>query len=176
MDWSRWRILTKHGPQNKMANHFSILDLRTAWTVWKGKKIRHWKMNSWGQFSSVHSLSVANSLWPNGLQQASPPCPSPIPSVYPNSCPLSWWCHPVISSSVIPFSSCLQFLPAKGSFPMSQFFTSGRQNTGAWASTSVLPINTQDWFPLGWTGWNSLQSKGTPKSLLQHHSSKAKIL
>ena len=103
---------------------------------------------------------MSNSLWPHGLQHASPPCPSPTPRVYPNSCPLSQWCHPTISSSVIPFSSCLQSFPASGSFPMSQLFASGGQPIGVSASASVLPMNTQDWSPLGWTGWISLQSKG----------------
>ena len=87
-------------------------------------------------------------------------CPSSTPGIYSNSCPLSWWCHPIISSSAVPFSSCLQSFPASGSFPMSQFFTSGGQSIGVSASTSVLPVNIQDWFPLGWTGWISLQSKG----------------
>ena len=91
---------------------------------------------------------------------ARPPCPSPTPGVHPNSCPSSRWCHPAISSSVIPFSSCPQSLPASGSFPMSQLFAWGGQSTGVSASASVLPMNTQDWSPLGWTGWISLQSKG----------------
>ena len=103
---------------------------------------------------------VADSLWPHGLQHARPPCPSPAPGVYPNSCPLSQWCHPTISSSVAPFSSCPQSPPASRSFPMSQLFTSGDQSIGVSDSTSVLPMNTQDWPPLGWTGWISLQSKG----------------
>ena len=109
------------------------------------------------QFS--HS-AVSDSLWPHGLQHARLPCPSSIPRVYSNSCPLSQWCHPTIPSSVIPFSSCLQSFPASGSFPMSQFFTSGGQSIGVSASTSVLPMNIQDWSPLGWTSWISLQSKG----------------
>ena len=91
---------------------------------------------------------------------ARPPCPSPTPRVYPNSCPSSWWCHPTISSYVVPFSSCPQSFPASGSFQMSQLFSSGGQTIGVSASTSVLPKNTQDWSPLGWTGWISLQSKG----------------
>ena len=103
---------------------------------------------------------MSNSLWLHGLQHARPPCPSPTPRVYSNSCPLSQWCHPTISSSVVLFSSCLQSFPASGSFQMSQLFTSGGQRTGVSASASVLPMNTQDWFPLGWTGWISLQSKG----------------
>ena len=112
--------------------------------------------------SSVHfSRSVvSNSLRPCGLQHTRPPYPSPTPEVYSNSCPLSQWCHPTISSSVIPFSSCLQSFPASGSFPMSQFFASGGQSIGVSASVSVLPMNIQDWFPLGWTGWISLLSKG----------------
>ena len=103
---------------------------------------------------------MSNSLWPHEPQHARPPCPSPTPRVYSNSCPLSGWCHPIISSSVVPFSSSLQPFPASGSFQMSQFFASGGQSIGVSASASVLPMNTQDWFPLGWTGWISLQSKG----------------
>ena len=109
------------------------------------------------QFS--HSV-MSDSLWPHGPQHARPPCPSPTPRVYSNSSPLSWWCHPTISSFFIPFSSCLQSFPASGSFHMSQFFTSGGQSTGVSASASDLPMNIQDWFPLGWTGWISLQSNG----------------
>ena len=103
---------------------------------------------------------VSDSLQPHEMQHARPPCPSPTPGVYPNSCPLSRWCHPAITSSIIPFSSCLQSFPASGSLQMSQLFASGGQSTGVSASTSVLPMNTQDWSPLGWTGWISLQSKG----------------
>ena len=98
---------------------------------------------------------VSDSLWPHGLQHARPPCPSPTPAVCSNSCPSSRWCHPIISSSVIPFSSCPQSFPAAGSFPLSQFFASGDQSIGASATASVLPMNIQDWFPLGWTGWIS---------------------
>ena len=114
------------------------------------------------RFSSVQSTCsvMSDYLWPHGLQHARPPCPSPTPGVYSNSCPLSWWCHPTISPSVILFSSCLQPFPASGSFQMSQFFASGGQRIGVSASTSVLPMNIQDWFPLGWTNWISLQSKG----------------
>ena len=103
---------------------------------------------------------MSDSLRPHESQHASPPCPSPTPRVHPNPCPLSRWCHPTISSSVIPFSSHLQSFPASGSFPMSQLFASGGQSIGVSASTSVPPMNTQDWSPLGWTGWISLQSKG----------------
>ena len=102
----------------------------------------------------------SDSLWPHGLLHARLPCPSPTARVYPNPCPLSWWCHPTISSSVIPFSSCPQFFPASGSFQMTQLFASGGQSIRVSASASVLPMNTQDWFPLSWTGWISLQSKG----------------
>ena len=109
------------------------------------------------QFS--HSV-VSDSFWPTGLQHSRPPCPSLTPRVYSNSCPLSQWCHPTISYSVIPFSSCLQSFPASGSFPMGQFCTSGGQSIGVSALAPVLPKNIQDWFPLGWTGWISLQSKG----------------
>ena len=109
------------------------------------------------QFS--HSV-VSDSLRPHKLQQTRPPCPSPTTWVYPNSCPLSRWCHPTISFFVIPYSSCPESFPALGSFPMNQLFASGDQSIGVSASTSVLPVNTQDWSPLGWTGWICLQSKG----------------
>ena len=118
---------------------------------------------------------MSDSLQPHGLQHTSLPCPSPTPGDYLNSCPLSWWCHPTISSSVVPFS-CFQSLPASGSFQMSQLFSSGGQSIRVSASASVLPMNIQDWFPLGWIGWISLQSKGPLKSLIQHHSSKASIV
>ena len=117
--------------------------------------------------SETHHSSVqfsrsimSDSLWPHGLQHARPPCPSPAPRVYSNSCPSSRWCHPTISSSVIPFSSCLQSFPASWSFPMSQFFLSGGQSVGVSASSSVFPTTIQDWFPLGGTGWISLLAKG----------------
>ena len=122
---------------------------------------------------------MSDPLWPHEPQHARPPCPSPTPGAYPNSCPSSQWCHPAISSSVVSFSSCPQSLPASGSFPVSQLFAWGVQSTGVSASASVLPMNTQEWFPLGWTGWITLQSKGLlqhHKSLFQHHSSKASIL
>ena len=113
-------------------------------------------------FSSVQfSCSVvSDSLRPHEPQYTRPPCSSPTPGVHPNSCPLSWWCHPTISSSVIPFSSFPQSFPASRSFQMSQLFASGGQSIGVSVSTSVLPVKTQDWSPLGWTGWISLQSKG----------------
>ena len=110
-------------------------------------------------FLFSHSV-VSISLWPHGLQHARPPCPSLTPGVYSNSCPLNQLCHPTISSSVVPFSSHLQSFTASGSFQMNHVFASGDQSTGVSASTSVLPMNIQDWFPLGLTGWISLQSKG----------------
>ena len=103
---------------------------------------------------------MCNSLRPHELQHTRPPCSSPMPGVHPNPCPLSQWCHPTISSSVIPFSSSPQSFPASGSFQMSQLFASGGQCIGVSASVSVLPMNIQDWFSLGWTGWISFQSKG----------------
>ena len=112
------------------------------------------------QFSSVQLLSHVQLCDPVDCSMPGLPCPSPTPRVYSNLCPLSQWCHPTISSSVIPFSSHLQSFPASGSFQMSQFFASGGQNTGVTASASVLPMNIQDWFPLGRTSWISLQSKG----------------
>ena len=119
---------------------------------------KNWsRMFSSFQFSSS---VVSNSLRPHGLQHVRLPCLKPTPGVYSNTCPLSWWCHPTISSSVILFSSCLQSFPSWGSFQMSQFFTSGGKSIGVSASASVLPMNIQDWFPSGWTGWISLLSKG----------------
>ena len=110
-------------------------------------------------FQFGHSV-MSDSLQPNELQHAKLPCPSPNPGGYSNSCPSSQWCHPTISCSVVPFYSCLQAFPASGSFQMSQLFASGGQSIGVSASASVLPMNIQDLFPLGWTGWISLQSKG----------------
>ena len=116
---------------------------------------------------------VSHSLPPHEPQCTRPPCPSPTSGVYTNSCPLSWWCHPTISSSVVPFSSCPQSFPASGSFQMSQLFVSGSQRIGVSASASVLPMNIQDWFPLGWTRWISLQSKGLSRifsnTIVQKH-------
>ena len=131
--------------------------------------VEHWEYIRWvsgdmeidsavGKKTSV-AQSCLDSLWPHGLQHARLPCPSPTPAVCSNSCPSSQWCHPTISSSVIPFS-CLQSLPASGSFQMSQFFASGGQSIGVSTSASVLPMNIQDLFPSGWTDWISLQSKG----------------
>ena len=117
-------------------------------------------------FSSVqfiHSV-VSGSLRPHEPQHSRLPCPSPTPRVHPNPCPLCWWCHPTISSSVIPFSSCPQSFPASGSFQVSQLFASGGQSIGVSASASVLPMNIQDWFPLGWTGWISLSPRDSQES------------
>ena len=108
---------------------------------------------------------VSDSLRPHESQHARPPCPSPTPGVHPDSCPSNQWCHPAISSSVVPFSSCPQTFPASGSFPKSQLFTSSGQNIGVSASTSVLPMNIQGWLPLGLTGFISLQSKGLSRVL-----------
>ena len=124
------------------------------------------------QFS--HSV-MSNSLWPHGLQHARLPCPSPTSRACSNLCPSSWWCHLTISSSIVPFS-CLQSFPALGSFPLSQFFASGGQSTGVSASASILPMNSRDWFPLGWNWLDLFAVQGTLKSLLQHHNSKASIL
>ena len=112
------------------------------------------------QFSSVQSFSRVWLFATPWITARRPPCPSPTPGVYSNPCPSSQWCHPTISSFVVPFSSCAQSLPASGSFQMSQLFTSGGQSIGVSASASVLPMNTQGWSPLGWTGWIFLQSKG----------------
>ena len=137
--------------QHHGLKHARTLFLTISWS---------YKSISSGQFS--HSV-VPNSLWPNELQHAMPLCPSPTPGIHSNSCPLSRWCHPTISSSVVPFSSCLQSFAASGSFPISQFFASGDQSIGISVSASVLPMNIKDWFPLGWTGWISLLSKGLPR-------------
>ena len=123
-------------------------------------KVNTIKSYDW-EGSVQFSLSVvSDSLWPREPHHARPPCPSPTPGVHPNPYPFCWWCHPTISSSVVPFSSCPQFFPASGSFQMSQLFSSVGQSIGVSASTSVLPMDIQNWFPLGWTGWTSLQSKG----------------
>ena len=132
--------------------------LESKWSNWTldNRRARS-DTSSSVQFS--HSV-VSNSSRPHGLEHARLPRPSPTPRAHSNSCPSTRWCHPTISSSVVPFSSCVQSFPASGSFPMSWFFTSGGQSTGIPASASVLSMNIQDWFPLGWSGWISLQSKG----------------
>ena len=147
------RVITKFFKNQKMiiVKIYLGISLDLLWAVW-------------GQFivSSVqfsHSV-ISNSLRPHGLQHARLPCPSPSPRACSNSCPSSQWYHPTISSSVIPFSSCLQSFPASRPFPISQFLTSGDHSTEVSASASVLPMNIRDWFPLELTGWISLQSKG----------------
>ena len=130
----------------------------------ESRRRRGWQRMRWleGVTDSVNmnKLFMSDSSWPHGQQHARPPCPSPTPRVYSNLFPSSWWCHPAISSSVVPFSSCPQSLPASESFPMGHLFAWGGQSIGVSASASVLPKNIQEWFPLGWTGWISLQSKG----------------
>ena len=146
------------------------------WYYWKAKELRFSESLFSNHCKSIqfsHSVT-SETLQPNGLQHTRLPCPSPAPRAYSNSCPSSQWCYLTISSSVVPFS-CLQSYPASGSFQMNQLFTSGGQSIGVSASASVLPMNSQDWFPLERTGWISLQSNGL-LSLLQHHSSKASIL
>ena len=142
-----WEMVKDRG-----ACHPAVHGVKKSWT-----RLSNWTTTKFSQFScSV----VSDSLGPHRLQHAWLPYLSPTPRACSNSCPLSWWCHPTISSSVIPFSSCLQSCPASGSFPVCQFFASGGQSIGVSASASVLPMNIQDWFPLGLTGWISLQSKG----------------
>ena len=131
----------------------------TCCNIWSASKSRTWISSFQFQFQFSRSV-VSNSLQPHELQYSRPPCPSPTPRVYPNSCPLSQWCHPTISSSVVPFSSYLHSFQVSRSFQMSQLFASGSKSIGVSASASILPMNIQYWFPLGWTGWISLQSKG----------------
>ena len=138
-----------------MATHMTILTWSMLWT----EESSGLKFIS-GQFSSSQSLSHVRLFVTHRLQHTRPPCPSPTPGACSNSCPLSWWCHPTISSSVVPFSSCFLSVPASGSFPVSQVFASSGQSTGASALASVLPMNIQDWFPLGWTSLISLWCKG----------------
>ena len=162
-------------------DHLNSKQELLTWYLWDVKPI--WLMGYYMVLTVQFSRSVvSNSLRPHELQHARPPCPSPTPGVHLNPCSSSWCCHPTISSSVIPFSFCPQSFPASGSFPMSQLFASGGQSIGVSASTSVLPMKTQDWSHLGWTGWifrmdwlDLLAVQGTLKSLLQHHSSKALI-
>ena len=155
-----WQIEGKGGRNDK----FSFLGLQNGCGKWLCHEIKRCLLLGRKVMINLSSVQfsrsvVSNSLWPHRLQHNRPPCPLPTPGVYTNSCPLSRWCHPTISSSVIPFS-CLQSFPASGSFLMSQFFASGGQSIGVSASASVLPMSIQDWFPLGWTGCISLQSKG----------------
>ena len=150
IQWKQWQTLFSWAPKS----------LQMVSAAMKLKTLGPWK-KSYDKPAAVLNCSVlSDSLQPHGLQHTRIPCPSRSPGTCSNSCPLYWWCHPTISSSAIPFSSCIQSFPASGSFPMIQLFVSGGQSIRASASTSVLPMNTQDWSPLGWTSWISLQSKG----------------
>ena len=157
--------------EESMATYSSILAWRTPWTEEPGGLLgsiglqragHNWRDRAHTRKDIIQFRSsvVSDSFPPYGMQHTRLPFPSPTPRPYSNSCPSSWWCYPTILSSVVPLSSCLQSFPALGSFPMSQFFASGGQSIGVSASTSVLPMNIQDWFPLGLTGLIFLQSKG----------------
>ena len=164
------------GPEREGAQIVGLMV--DSWLLWSRKwspaTLKEWARDSGrvsgtksGTRDSVSQFShsvMSDSLWPHGLQHARPLCPSPTPGVYSNLCPLSQWYHPTISSSFIPFSSHLLSFPAPGSFPVSQFFASGGQSIGVSASASVFPMNIQDWFPLGRTGWISLQSRDSQES------------
>ena len=151
--------------------HLDVYIKTKHWGFHGGSVVKNPPANAEVQFSSVAQSCL--TLQSHDLQHSTPPCPLPTPRVYSNSCPLSWWCHPTISSSIIPFSSCLQSFPASGSFQMNQFFVSGGQSIGVSSSASVPPMNIQDWSPLEWTGWISLQSKGLSRvfsnTTLQKH-------
>ena len=157
-------FLIPSGRMTLRKNFHQVLDIHIIWSI-PGRPsslhmsiVTHVEKSLAEQFSSVQLCLTLYD--PHGLQHARLPWPSPTQRVSSNSCPSSWWCHPTISSSVARFSSFLQSFPEAGSFPMSQFFTLGGQNIGASTSASVLPMNIQGWFPLGWTGWIPLQSKG----------------
>ena len=171
---SMWhkRQSTAPPPDSRKFSHasFQTISKYTSWhysNVFNTRLVlpllEHHVNGNMQNISSVPSLVVSDSLQPHRLQHARPPCTSPTPGVDFNSFPLSRWCHPTTSSSVVPFSSWLQSFPALGSFQMTHFFASDGQSIGVSASTSVLPKNTQNWFPLGWTGWISLQFKGLPR-------------
>ena len=159
----RWSDSITNSMDINLSKFWEIVEDREAWHAAvhglekSQKNLSDWTTNYLVQLS--YSV-MSDSLQPHGLLHARPPCPSLTPGVCSNSCPLSWWCHPTISSSIIPFFSHLQFFPASVSFQMSQLFASGGQSIGVSASTSVLPMNLQDWSPLRWTGWISLQSNG----------------
>ena len=158
----KW-MQSKWPPTDEWIKKIWYINTMEYYTTFQNKEILLYAINTnepWGSSVQFGHSVVSDSLQPHESQHTRPPCPSPTPGVHSNSCPSSRWCHPVISSSVVPFFSCPQTLPASGSFPMSQFFASGGQSTGISASPSVLPMNTQDWSPLGWTSWISLQSKG----------------
>ena len=153
------RIIRKQLNHEKIATSFWSGTYLIKQGLYQILLLKHNMCPTHSEVSQLSHSVVSDSLRPHELQYARPPCPSPTPRVHPNPCPFSLWCHPT-SSSVVPISSCPQSLPASGSFPMSQLFASGGQSIGISASTSVLTMNTQDWSPLGWTDWISLQSKG----------------
>ena len=153
--WTALRHITINKGDCSRGENLNFCVRENFLTVWDPKRTYSLALS----FQFIHSI-MSNSLQHHGLQHARLPCPSPPPRACSNSCPLTWWCHPTISSSVVAFFSCLQSFPASGSFPRSQFFASGGQSTGASASASVFPMNIQGWVPLGWTGLISLQSKG----------------
>ena len=156
------------------------MDRGDWWATVQGNTRNQRGLSTWYIYKNISAQFscsvVSNSCRAHGLQHVRPLCPLPTPRAYPNSGPSSLWCHPTISSSVVPFSSCLQSFPVSGSFPMSQFFPLGGKNIGVSPSASVLPMNIQGWFPLGWTGWIPLQSKGLSTVFYKHHTSKASIL
>ena len=160
-------IFICHDHSVQLSNWTPLVKLRILWSNVDSRA-------GSGHCLSGSSVTQSNSFWPDELQHARPPCPSPTSRFYSSSCPSSQWCHPAISSSVIPFSSCHNSLQASGPFPMSQLFAWGGQSIGVSGSASVLPMNTQDWSPLGWTGWISLQSKGLSRvfsntTVQKHH-------
>ena len=157
--WTALRHITINKGDCSRGENLNFCVRENFLTVWDPKRTYSLALS----FQFIHSI-MSNSLQHHGLQHARLPCPSPPPRACSNSCPLTWWCHPTISSSVVAFFSCLQSFPASGSFPRSQFFASGGQSTGASASASVFPMNIQGWFPLGWTGLISLQSKDSQES------------
>ena len=177
-----WSLCWDYPLEERMATHSNILAWRVPWTEESGRVIGHEsaKSGTWLNRLSISSVQFSHSvvsdlLGPHEPQQARLPCPSETPKTCSNSCPSSWWCHPTISSSVIPFS-CLHSFPASGSFPMKQFFASGGQSIGASVSASVLPMNIQDWFPLAWTGWISLPSPGLSRVFSKFKSIKSLVL
>ena len=173
-DFKAYGIITKQICSNKELPWWKHVDFLPGFLRWKSHNIKCITFKRTIRGISVSSVWFSGSvlsdpLRPHEPQHARPPCPSPTPGAYPNPCPSSRWCHPAISSSVVPFSSCPQSLQASGSFPMSQLFTWGGQNTGVSASVSVFPMNTQDWSPLRWTGWISKGLSRVFNTTLQKH-------
>ena len=173
MDW--FDQLAVQGALKSLLQHHNSKGLILWRSTFFMAQLSHPYMST-GKTIQFSCSVVSNSLRLHEPPHARPPHPSPTPRVHPNPCPLSQWYHPTISSSVVPYSSCPQSFPASGSFQMSQLFASGSQSIRVSALTSVLPVNIQDWSPLGQTGWISLQPKGLSQSLLQHHSSKPSLL